>query len=216
MYRVHVSVFAGDDEVQDLVPITLLSFVDVRGVQEYARGVQEEREARERGEAEGRSRKRCDRATRILLGVRPDLYPSDVFIRDVSWKEEGDLEDEGIQYYYGSRFDVAEEFNTDYALRLEISGRVRGREASARLEFSAHQDMDVGDDKVYLNEDEVEDPVFDARAEGFGSRSSSARLLEGVFESLAGCGRLATETVVREIRAWADDEDEDDEDDDVL
>lgn len=83
-----------------------------------------------------------------LKGVLPD----GAIIRVTDWYHKGGLLDEGwAEYYYGPRHDVRSEIDCEWEFTLGIDLAHGDKEYSLEINMSVYQEIDVGDDKVYLD-----------------------------------------------------------------
>lgn len=90
------------------------------------------------------------REQEILAQVR-EFFPE---FNEVEWSESGGLEDDSVShYYYCSRSEIRANFETDYALEVGLmigNAEDDKEDKQINFDFSAYQDIDIGDDKIYL------------------------------------------------------------------
>lgn len=90
-----------------------------------------------------------DKNERVLQLVRT-VFPQ---AKEVDWEEDGGLEDVGMaHYFYGSRYNLEEEFEMSYCVdiyvRFSVSNESDDWESGIGLAFDASLSTDCSDDKV--------------------------------------------------------------------
>lgn len=85
-----------------------------------------------------------------------DIYPelSSLGEPRVVLEQGGNLEEEGCSYYYGSRYDLEEEFGLHCWISFTIT-KPSEEEDYIDINIEAHLDTDAGDDKVYFSEPHI-------------------------------------------------------------
>lgn len=181
MCDVEVRVSFLGELVEGLDPATLLSFVDVDGLTAHVDGVRAERL---KVRAVAANRERRERFARIFERA----------VALAKWEEEGDLEDEDVQYFHGGE----DEFETHYWLDV---GMIAEDDTSLSLSFSAYQNVDFGSDKAYFDEDGVVSE-FSLNVDGIRPEDACRFLMDLVAEE-AECGDRARKLLLSEIEDWA-------------
>jgi len=132
-------------EGHGLVNIPINQFVDRESV---AKAVEEHLIA-SKDEPPKSPPKEDERKQRVLEIVRT-VFPQAI---DVVWEEEGGLEDVGLaHYFYGSRYDLKEEFDMDYDVDIYIRffDIETSYESGIVLSFRATLNSDCGSNKVFF------------------------------------------------------------------
>ncbi len=103
----------------------------------------------------------CDRS-RQLRKCLCDQYDrlENLALFNVTLKQIGNLEEEDSSYYYGSRYDLENEFQTECSISFLMTDASDPEIEYVAFHFDMHQDMDVGSSKVYFEHAEISCDAF--------------------------------------------------------
>lgn len=110
-----------------------------------------EKHEQEKAKAEKKFLDECTSTVQQALG---DLEGTTVTV--TSWVDEGGLMHEGwAEYFHGSRWDIRKEIDCDWSFLVELTAVKGEDEYYLGIIMNVTQDLDVGDVKVYLEQNNI-------------------------------------------------------------